>query len=67
MLVSTERPAKHDGKFAHRTFQIPFGPGLMENIMVIRPPLEENMSKYYMVPFPVSHVPMQESGSVTTE
>jgi len=41
MLVSSERPAKRNEKLPHWTFQIPFGPGYMEK-MVIRPALEEN-------------------------
>ena len=41
MLVSSDRPAKRSEKLTHRTFQIPFRPGFMEE-MVIRPVLEEN-------------------------
>lgn len=41
MLVSSERPIKRNEKLPHRTFQIPFGPGFMEE-MVIRPALERN-------------------------
>ena len=41
MLSSSERPAKRNEKLPHRTFQIPFGPGFMEE-MVIRPALERN-------------------------
>ena len=41
MLVSSERPAKRNERLPHRTFQIPFGPGYMEK-MLIRPALEES-------------------------
>ena len=41
MLSSSERPAKRNENIPHRTFQIPFGPGFMEE-MVRRPALERN-------------------------
>lgn len=43
MLVSSDRPAKRNEKLPHKTFQVPYEPGFIED-MLIRPALEE--SKY---------------------
>lgn len=41
MLVSSDRPAKPNEKIPHKTFQVPYKPGFIED-MLIRPALEEN-------------------------
>lgn len=41
MVVSSDRPAKPNEKIPHKTFQVPFKPGFIED-KLIRPALEEN-------------------------
>ena len=44
MVVSSDRPPKSNEKIPHKTFDIPYKPGFIEDIM-IRPALEENKYK----------------------
>ncbi|XP_078344951.1 2-hydroxyacylsphingosine 1-beta-galactosyltransferase-like [Oculina patagonica] len=41
MLVSSDRPEKPNEKIPHKTYQVPYKPGYIED-MLIRPALEEN-------------------------
>ena len=44
MLVSSDRPTKPNEKIPHKTFQVPYKPSFVED-MLIRPALEENKYK----------------------
>ena len=44
MVVSSDRPPKPNEKIPHKTFEIPYKPGFIEDLM-IRPALEENKYK----------------------
>lgn len=52
MLVSSDRPAKRNEKLPHKTFQVPYEPGFIED-MLIRPALEENK---YMIGWNVHRI-----------